>query len=455
MNFKFLLLFFIGFLFVSSCNDPNNIGEGLLSEEKLNVNVDENFPILAKTIKSDNVISFSFTRDNLGQVNAVNPITGFIGSVYDSKFGDLDASFYTRIIYNPNLAIPKFQGLKLDSVVLVLVQDSLNFSGDRSAEQIIKVEEINEDYSNLDSIFVDKKLSVKPSIIGTKSIIPSNKDSISILSYTDSSTLRLPNQIRIPLDKSWAEDFVSNPTISDGAGDDKTLFNVFKGFKISSTSNKKGVMALNLSPGAIGSSGACKLEFYIRSTTNLKTVYSFYISSQRFNSFKLDNSTGIISNALNNQTEGEKLLYVQGMNGTSAEIDIDLTKLKSKNINKVELIMPLSTDQGSFPTFNPISQLIASYKLNGSLVLIEDISELIGQNLPATLAFDGALRTSNSTRVHSLNITRHIKALLKNGATNSKIVMTAANRAERINRTVFNGPKAPTNPLRLRVIYSD
>ncbi|MBL0082960.1 MAG: hypothetical protein IPP37_11245 [Saprospiraceae bacterium] len=93
MKIKFLFSAAALSLFFFSCQDANNIGEDLLSNEKLDLNYQTSFEMSAMTIPGEDVIGFTYTTSTTTGTNLVTPNTGLIGDINDPVFGNLKASF--------------------------------------------------------------------------------------------------------------------------------------------------------------------------------------------------------------------------------------------------------------------------------------------------------------------------------------------------------------------------
>jgi hypothetical protein len=449
---KYLVALFCIALLIGACNDTSNIGEQLLSDEKLDLSYLNNFSIGASTIVTDVPISYTFTKTNLGETNLITPETGIIGELDDPKFGKIKSSIYSKIIYNPNLAIPIFKNLKFDSSVLVMAYDTLGNYGDKNAEHTLLVEQIDEDYMGKDTIYTTQKLATKR-IIGQKTFIPNSKDSIRIDNHKDGTKQKLAAQIRVRLDDEWAKELYTNPVIKDGPTDDSNgkLYSIFNGIKISSTCNKKALLGINLNPQSISSSGISRLTFYFTSDTT-KIEYSFYFSFLKFNNFEIDRQGSVVDQFIDQPEKSDSIIFLQSLDGPGFYLELkDLSVLKNKIINHASIEMTVAD---IVKDLKPVTQLIASKKENGKYVVIKDVEDLVVQGYPLALGF-GGLITGTTNQTYSINITKHLKELVKEETLDRKIYITANNRSIRPNRSVLYGPKHSKYPIRLKVVFSE
>lgn len=453
----FFILAIIFALF--SCQEDNNLGEVLLQNEKIELSYKNNFEIKAGTFKGDDPIAFNLFVDNSNRVSLITPTIALIGDIQDPIFGSAKSSFYARVIYNPNATIPSFTGLTLDSAVLVLSYDSLGFYGNNTGVHNVTVEEISEDYKDIDTIFSTKDLMTTGTGIANKSIVPNFKDSLTILSHTDTSSLKVPAQLRIRMNQQWAESFIRNPLIETAPTDDENdvLYSVMKGFKISSNSDGKGIFGLGVNDEDLESGGLTKLFFYFTDASKAKSNYTFYFSRQKFNSFDLDYTGSMVESFFDNESKGDSLVFLQSMNGLNFYVDLkDFVTIKDKLINFAELEFTVATLPGdNLSTYSPVSQLLAFENSTGEKVLIDDIALLQELTLPIESSFGGYLDRETTPMTYRLNISRHIKKLQKEVNPDTKIFIRPNVRISQATRSVIYGPKHSTYPIKLKVIMTE
>ncbi|MBK7634334.1 MAG: DUF4270 family protein [Saprospiraceae bacterium] len=103
------------------------------------------------------------------------------------------------------------------------------------------------------------------------------------------------------------------------------------------------------------------------------------------------------------------------MGGSKTVIRIkDLNKLSDKQINKAELTVYIAEPTGKEFYNSPPSQITAAYKLsNGRLALIPDIDQLVNSNTNFAPVFGGSLDNRTTVHKYTMNITNHIKSVLK------------------------------------------
>ncbi|MBK8700669.1 MAG: DUF4270 family protein [Saprospiraceae bacterium] len=432
----------------------------MLNQEKLDLDHTTNFNIKAATIPGEDVIGFSYVVSNSGGTSLVTPNTGLVGDIDDPIFGKIKSSFYGRIIYNPNQAVPSFKGMALDSAVLVLAYDTLGFYGKSGVVHDLTIQAIDEDYGDMDTIYCSKKLAVKPAPIGEKSFIPAPKDSLSIISHTDSTKLRVAPQIRIRMDQQWAFDFIINPIILEGPTSDQNekLYEVFRGIKISSSTGSQSILGLDMSSTSRLSGGITKLFFYFTESDGDKVSYSFYLNDRKYNSFELDPTFGEVNGFLNDEVKGDSLIFLQSMTGPAFYLELPtLETLKNKIINHAVIEFTVNGDSRYLKDmYTPLTQILASKKVDGKLEVIDDVADLLAARLPLNLGFGGGLQGKISEKQsYTINITKHLKGLLEDENLDRKIYISAYQRAERASRVVLNGPKNSGSPIKLKVTFTE
>jgi hypothetical protein len=126
---KLALVLFITFPIFSSCEDPSNLGLELdPSSNQLGVFYQE-IPLTALVIQQDSLLT-------------TNPESLVFGEDEGDFFGKTDATAYTRLLYNRNLALPDAEAV-LDSVRFNFNLRAVN-GDDLSEEKTIQVHRLNE-----------------------------------------------------------------------------------------------------------------------------------------------------------------------------------------------------------------------------------------------------------------------------------------------------------------------
>ncbi|MFM2394406.1 MAG: hypothetical protein RLZZ546_2388, partial [Bacteroidota bacterium] len=112
------IFLFLALLLIFSCNENSSIGEGLLSDERLDLDYTNNFIIKGATYINKPSISYFRNVDQFGQLRIATPSTALIGNLDDPYFGKLKSAFYASIVYNGAQSIPSFTDYVLDSAVM-------------------------------------------------------------------------------------------------------------------------------------------------------------------------------------------------------------------------------------------------------------------------------------------------------------------------------------------------
>ena len=427
---------------LSACTDPTNIGSELLEDDQANVAFADTFTIKAKTILGDTVRTYS-------PIVSSQLETYLFGDMKDPAFGQVKSSIYVQP--RPNVLGQDFTLADdmVDSIVLVLPYDTLAYYGDYQQFFKMNVFRVEEDISRDEEYFSDVEFETSVATIGDSEFYP-NPDSITIVDYSGSSpdTTLVPPQLRVHLDEALKDVFLSSDTtlyLSDTA-----FVNEFKGIFLSPGDQTDGLISFDLFDGRGGI-----FVYYQQGGLPGQAQYSFKTASVRAINFEHDYTGTIVESFIDQQDKGDSLAFIQGLEGLNLELEFPFVEdLKGIVVNKAELILPIHELEGDDPDqYFPIEQLLASSKNDEeTLVVIEDIA-LVGGDIAAIfggVVLDGGEDNPNFYR---LNISAHFQDMI-DGIEDNKIVITSFPKPTRAYRTILNGVKHPTNPIKLRLAFT-
>ncbi|MEO6818566.1 MAG: DUF4270 family protein [Ginsengibacter sp.] len=419
-QFKFaiagsLILFF----FVVSCTkiDTTTLGKDLIPAVDNIHTFDTSLSVIANNF------------DNLGECDSVSRndlhALGIISN--DPLFGKTAANIYVE--FKP-LAYPfTFPDHDNDSIIIDSVVMVLNYGdsfGDSTVMQKVNVYPLTFNF-NPDSIYKTCNiLDYKPILLGTKTYFPYELND-SIHSFRENAT----NQLRIPLDKSNAQAWALDPSIT--ASDSAFKAN-FKGYAIVSDEGFGG-QALNY----FGlNSASTRVSIYVRtSKANVKdtSVMEFPMGSYsgQANSIVRSRNNSEITQHLSQPPAGDEDIYIQTSPGNYGEIKIPgLTGLSNRVIHRAELIMDQEYSNTTFDQyFNVPNRLfLDTQDSSGSYIPIPcDINATEAQSGFST--FGGRAKSAtdaggNSISRYTFNITRYVQNLVTNpGNINGKLRLRA------------------------------
>lgn len=318
-------------IFFWSCTkiDTTTIGSGLIPAVD-NVNTfDTSISVIANNFDPQNTDCFHFSGTD-------DYAMGFINN--DPYFGQTGAVIYTELkpgvfpFYWPAAA----SKMTLDSVVLVLSYKSSY--GDTTSPQKVEVEQvlsnINVDTSTTSCTFFDYDLPV----LGSAIYVPQKlKDSV--FSFNE----RSKNQLRIKLNNSLGQLFLSQDSTSGKLYSDSLFKTLFKGFAIYSPSSFGGnsISFFNVADTNT------KLAFYYRypkvtggGDTTVVTNFRLSGLSRNSNNIRRTRNNAEINQHLSQPAVGDDQIYIQTTPGTYAQIKIpDLENVSNRIIHRAELIM--------------------------------------------------------------------------------------------------------------------
>jgi hypothetical protein len=449
MNKKLTLFLLVCLaLFNFSCEDPSSIGGDLLNDKRLDVVETSEFDLEGQTLPGKPVVTL---------IQGLSAYSSFpVGSYEDIYFGLVKSEVFSKILFNNTALLPTsmHQG-KFDSVVVVMSYDTLSTYGDLNEEHTITIKEVEQLPVVKDSVFSNTPIiSQNVGFLGMKTFVPRPKDSVTIKDYiNDSIVLRLPAQIRVPLNKEWfANKFAGIKTIETNTA----LQSLLKGISISSNS-KKSLLGLNFGTVADDASrGVNGIYVYYRDSSDVRRTYRFLFSPYKYTNFESIPSSSL-AKKLNSVKEGENLLFVQGLDGVNAEIAInDIDKLRGKIISYASLELTVADLEGYREDLYPfVPQLSVVYDTPSGPVLIRDISDLLISGLALNLGFGGDLVAKPGTKgLYKLNITKLVKGMVLGNIPN-KFRILVNNSNQRPHRTPFYGTKHPVYPVKLVVSYTN
>lgn len=432
----FLLLAFLSVLV--SCNEEITIGSNILEDNTIEVDFNDTLDIDVKTLKDDSIVVFNTNSDIR---------TYLLGELSDPTFGYSKSELYlSTSLIDSN--VPDFDTLTIDSVIMILPLDTLGLLGDESAQHEINVFQLDEalEVDEDNNILSSYSFSTKPNIIGSKTQVINHYDSISISLATnrDSFVQTFP-QLRIPMDVGFWRPLLLDTMVMQS---DSAYTENLKGFKVTSSTNNS-IAGVNLS-----SSAALGLIVYFTNLTgDVNGSYFIDIGSTRSSEFTHDYTGTPVESAFD--VAATDFVYIQGMRGTTVEVDLaNIINYKDTIINKASLEMFILDESGPF--VSPIDQLDAYYiNDEGNKIQIFDIAI----SSTTTDFFGGELESivigGQTYKKYELDITNQAIRIARGDESYTKIIVQAANKSSRANRSIVLGPDHPEFPIKLKLVTSN
>lgn len=448
--FYISLLLFSIILLHQGCEDSILVGTEILDNEKITVDFTDSVKMNSKTI--DGVRLKTHTP-------GVNSITYLVGELNDPEFGKVNAQTYLTnrlITASPPDYPTTTKTVTFDSLVLVLTYDSTASYPVLNTNHLVELFQLKEKFTLIDTFYSDVNPDYYSDPIASKVINIRPKDSVDIISHTTGDTVTLAPHMRLRLNTRFGRSLLFDPT---AIIDDTSFMNVIKGFLIKSKPiDVPSMYGFNFSDAALSTStNTNRLIMYYTVDDTIKKEYQYPIVSTTFSKFSHDIVGSAAEKAIQSPELSQGPAYLQALGGVKTVVSFeDLSALRGKLINKVELDIYVQEQIGQNPTYEQPLRLIASHlSSSGKQEFIKDISQLVNIGVSFVDAFGGALNTSGSVKKYTLNITNHIKEVLKDPTYSSDLQIGILNEAETARRAIFYGAKDSNYPMKLRVSYTE
>ncbi len=438
MNKIIYVLLLLIVLFQSACIKSSVIGGDILKDDEINVDFSDTSTLKARTIIND---SFKVYPNFLESY--------ILGQFHDENFGDAKASIYCDFQYLGS--IPEANITNVDSVVLTMVLDTSMINGDKNANHTISIYELDEGiYLDRDSIYSNEEIKYNSQKLGQKEIFPII-DSVTVIEPKN-DTVVYKEQVRISLDKNLGIRLLSD---TNNLKSDTLLKTMFKGIYIESNISNSSMLSLKRLSS--GNKYATRIDVYY--TLNDTLNRSTFTYDNIVNHFNHNYSSAKIKDYFDDFEKGNELLFVQGMDGTEVEVDIPyLEFLKGKNINKAELV--LYVVGGNETLVSSPKRLVTKYlNDNGNLELIEDyIFPKDVRNTDSNIYFGYKIKSKENGKELSkyiVNITMHLKQLLKDEKYSTKLFLYPENRIHDPGFAKLAGVNNNNLKSKLKITYSN
>ena len=428
-------------IWICSCNDPVSVGSDLLADQSLVVEFVDDIPLVAETVMGQP----SLTYRNLGN-NAFVPSNYMVGIIDDGVFGRSEAITYVRSELSST--VPEFTSSNLDSVVLSIPLDSLGFYGDPNAIHDIEVRLLAEPFEleTDQSIFSDSLLATGD-IIGTKTTTLNFRDSITVDAYLTNipdSVIQIRNELRITLDNDFFLDMLETGISNSD------YQNIIPGFAIRSTPSTNSVVGLDFEFNDITLTASSSIQFYFvqDEANDIRAIYTIPVGSIRHSTFDHDYTGSIVGESLNGGS-ADDIHYIQSMAGTDVAIDIsEIRTLRDQIINSatLQVVVEPEADEAQF---SPVEAIFAFARTN------EGVLSLAGSpvdiNNPLQEVFVGADRILS----YSLDVTEYLTQFKMGDIESDSLLIAAASKSQRANRSIIYGSSHPDFPLRLDLVITN
>jgi len=443
-KYFFSLFVLAAFTLVTACNDPDELGLGLLpATDELGVFNTDTTTLVSFTVNGD---SLPTNRLFLGYL---------LGSYTDPVFGRTDASIYGQLGLSntPNFGDTN-EILTADSLVLVLEYLSAlssetvsHYYGNLSTPLKVTVYRLTEAMSLDSSYYSNRTFATEAQPIGSGTFIPAPRDTVML--YGEKSN----PQLRIRLNNQLAADLLALNK-SDTYASTANWLDYFKGVYIK-TEPVNGVNEGSVSQFYLGGSlSSLWLYFHSNTSGDDSLKYNYPFNAARIHHFEHADASFDARRQVQDPTFNDSITYLQSMAGVRTKIELpyfeQLKTLGTIVVNKAELIIPvqyLGTEVYSPPS-----------KLNLLAVLADGSSETV-VDYTTSLYFGGNYDATN--HVYTFSIARHLQAILDGDKTNYGFYLTVpyivgASGFANIqpNRVILSSGKNAANPVQLKLSYT-
>ena len=467
-QFKIVVcLLFVGLIAITSCNESSIIGSDIIGDDQVNVEVRE-LSLKATTVRADSLETYRTT----------NQLDRFIcGYMEDPLFGKYESILNTQLRLSRFLTLQDSLDIKnidgsgggstLDSAFLV-IELADEFYGQISNEQEVEVYLLSEAMDNNATYYSNDVFEIGD-LLGSKMFTPASPDStVFYVGSTGVDTIK-PHQMQIPLD-------INNPIFRDVLfngedalqyfADDAALLGVFNGLQIRvpNTTPNDGLMILDPVPPAVTTPSVTGMYVYYTSFTGDSRLYVYNINegAAKMVNFIPDYSNSLVEPFIgeNKYDEGDSLVFVQGMSGLNAKLEIqDFSTLQNVIINKAEIEFTIANDLPEDQTLfssDPIQQLLLATKNDsGDLERIIDVEAAIAGGLISIFGGQPEEDFSEGVLKYKMNITAYLQELVNGEHDTAEIYIYPAIRTERPERVVLFGPGHSEHPAKIYVTYTE
>lgn len=455
-NFFCGLAALLTILLTNACSDPTLVGAGLLDEDRAEVGFTDTFTLKGATERSESLLAYS-------PFAALQADRFLFGDFQDPIFGQAKSTINMQFI--PSV-IPGFEDMMgIDSVVLLLPYTRGGFYGTTESETYgMRVSALTEILNEDLEYFSDRKASVAMQPLAEHEFT-ATLDSIEFIDYIadEPDTVSLPH-LRVPLPVAFGDSLVSFYQADSASFVDIDLFlNRFPGFQLEATKQNEGIIAFTLLSVRSG------VHIYYRDSSDVPRKYQFIFNNGQivqYANFEHDYEGTEALEFLNNGSEDDSLLYVQGMAGLRSKIKLpDLSNLNNVAINQAYLDVYVARGESLDTTNYPLPRQLVLRAENdaGEEGFIEDAVLVDARQLPFDRFFGGQpefIESEGAIR-YRMSISNYLQQVIEGRMSDEFYIvpienndLTQAKRGEIAERVILYGGQHPEYPIKLSVTFT-
>jgi hypothetical protein len=439
---KFWIFSVVLVLGLASCNRSSIIGADIIpSEDNINVAYSDTISLKATTEEEG--------RTKVYDTNAaLQPVRYMAGYVNDPVFGTYSSDIYTQ--FELLTTSPDFTDAIFDSVILSLAYDVDGLYGDLDQQFNLKVYEVNELMSPGFNYYSDTTFGIASSPLADVTFIPAPNDSL----YVDSTTTLRP-QIRVSLDNSFGQNFLTQTDSTTFSNDDFFTTNFLNGIKLegSSTSNTS-ILSFDL----LDASTKVDLHYTVNGEAKVFTLRVKSGSTKVMN-FNHDYSSSEVINFIDDVTKGDSLAFIQSMEGLNIKVDMPyIENIQNIIVNRADLVVKVAQDADNDEYPLP-EQLVLLRKTDaGDLVIIEDVIVSLSRTSTINGIFGGSVEENSSTgttiKEYRMNISGYLQDVIDGQFLNNSLYISTYRRIDAPNRLILGGANHSQYPMKIELTYT-
>lgn len=434
-----------------ACTKPSSIGTDFIDDDMINVEVIDTVTFNAKTVNPGPIVIY----------DSVPTLSRYMaGNLDDPIFGKSSSQIFGQLrMVEPG--IHYFENATLDSVVLSLGYDTSSTYGNFEDEAIdVEVYRLMEDMEFEAEYMSDQTFMTDNTPIGQQTgFVPNLTKERVIFVETEPGvidTVTLSPRLRLQLDDAIGEEIMGYDSLT--LTDSDNFIELFKGINVRVNSDNS-MHAFNLL------SGSSRLTIYYKEDDTLSRQFhlGFTNRSSLIPSYQHDFSSSAIESFIDNETDGDSLLFTQGMAGVDIELEFPyLSELENGSVNYAELTFTVAELPGDdLSIFPPVEQLTGVYEDDmgiNRLVLDAFLAEVENNN-PVFIeeAFGGFIQeemvNGQKLQHYSLKITNQVSRMLE-GSIPEKIKIRPRLKNIQADRVVIYGPGHSEHPMEFKLFLS-
>lgn len=448
----YLSVFLIGSLVIGCNSETDDLGVQLFNKDAVSGEVNSYDLVVYNVNNGDEVRADSY---------ALSMAT--LGAFTESQFGMQKASYVTQVrlsSYSPNLG----SNPVVDSVVvelkpeyytsadsIVTSRGNLNYNGVSVMQTMttykavkygkakslltIKVSEVTEDLGVVGTELKSNKKVSEGVVLGTK-VFDGNVRAINIVnSLNNNSLLNREAGIRINLDKAFFQQKIANKNGGAELASESAFVNYFKGLRFYVEEND-GYL-LTFTPNEV------KMTMYYYNDSSKGNTLSLNLGASNVHLSQIaynrsSNFNAVMNNV--NTTDGDALLYVQGMGGSGVGVKLSgetIESLKKQYKNNNSAILSAKIRLYTASIWNNTYTKPSSYLVK-ELGSDNFLTDLITMQTNANYSLVTAYALNTNSAYYDIDITKTIKDIVEKGGTSKDLVINVGSYLRGVNGSLVS-----------------